>query len=70
MKDIEPIYRKINSENKHVYIMGDFNIDLLKTDIHRPIHDYVDFIYSFSMLPLFTNQRESQPLQLHVLTIY
>ena len=51
MKDIEPIYRKINSENKHVYIMGDFNIDLLKTDIHRPIHDYVDFIYSFFMLP-------------------
>ena len=51
MKDIEPIYRKINSENKHVYIMGDFNIDLLKTDVHRPIHDYVDFIYSFSMLP-------------------
>ena len=51
IKDIEPIYRKINSENKHVYIMGDFNIDLLKTDIHRPIHEYSDFIYSFSMLP-------------------
>ena len=31
--------------------MGDFNIDLLKTDIHRTIHEYVDFIYSFSMLP-------------------
>ena len=28
--DIEPIYRKINSENKHVYIMGDFNIDLFE----------------------------------------
>ena len=31
--------------------MGDFNIDLLKTDIHRPIHEYVDLIYSLSMLP-------------------
>ena len=24
--DIEPIYRKINSENKNIFIMGDFNI--------------------------------------------
>ena len=31
--------------------MGDFNIDLLKTDMHRPIHDYVECIYSNSMLP-------------------
>ena len=31
--------------------MGDFNIDLLKTDMHRPIHDYVESIYSNSMLP-------------------
>ena len=53
MKDIEPIYRKINLENKHVYIMGDFNIDLLKTDIHRPIHDYVDSIYSFFHATLY-----------------
>ena len=51
ISDIEPIYRKINSEMKHVYIMGDFNIDLLKTDMHRPIHDYVECIYSNSMLP-------------------
>ena len=51
ISDIEPIYRKINSEKKHVYIMGDFNIDLLKTDMHRPIHDYVECIYSNSMLP-------------------
>ena len=51
VSDIEPIYRKINSEKKHVYILGDFNIDLLKTDMHRPIHDYVECIYSNSMLP-------------------
>ena len=49
--DIEPIYRKINSEKKHVYLKGDFNIDLLKTYMHRPIHDYVESIYSNSMLP-------------------
>ena len=32
ISDIEP---------KHV-LMGDFNIDLLETDMHRPIHDYVE----------------------------
>ena len=51
IKDIEPIYKKLNSEKKHFYEMGDFNIDLLETDSHRPIHDYLEFIYSHSMLP-------------------
>ena len=31
--------------------MGDFNINLLKTDTHRPTHEYLEFIYSYSMLP-------------------
>ena len=42
---------KINAENKINYIMGDFNIDLLKDDIHRPTHDYIDLIYSQSLIP-------------------
>ena len=51
IKDIEHIYKKLNSEKKHFYVMGDFNIELLKTDSHRLIHDYLEFIYSHSMLP-------------------
>ena len=31
--------------------MGDFNIDLLKDDTSRPVHDYIDFIYSKSVIP-------------------
>ena len=31
--------------------MGDFNIDLLKDDVHRPIHDYLDLVYSHSLIP-------------------
>ena len=49
--DIEPIYADINSENKHVYVMGDFNIDLLKADSNRPTHEYIELLYSHSMLP-------------------
>ena len=49
--DIDVIYDKITSENKLSYIMGDFNIDLLKDDVHRPIHDYLDLVYSHSLIP-------------------
>ena len=31
--------------------MGDFNIDLLKVDDHRPTHDYLELIFSYSLLP-------------------
>ena len=36
---------------KECYIMGDYNIDLLKDDSDRPTHDYLDFIYSYCMIP-------------------
>ena len=49
--DIEPIFKKLNSERKHLYVMGDFNIDLLKADIHRPTHEYLELLYSYSILP-------------------
>ena len=49
--DIEPIYKKLNSEKKQFYVMGDFNIDLLKAESQRPIHDYLELIYSLSLLP-------------------
>ena len=32
-------------------LWGDFNIDLLKADIHRPIHGYLELLYSYSRLP-------------------
>ena len=32
--------------------MGDFsNIDLLKVDSHRPAHDFLELIYSYSLMP-------------------
>lgn len=49
--DIDPIFQKIIAEKKINYVMGDFNIDLLKDDIHRPTHDYLDLIYSYSLIP-------------------
>ena len=37
---------ELNSERKHLYVMGDFNIDLLKADIHRYSHEYLELLYS------------------------
>ena len=44
--DLDKVLIKSYSEHKITYVMGDFNIDLLKDDTSRPIHDYIDFIYS------------------------
>ena len=52
VSEIDPILKVLNSEKKQIYIMGDFNIDLLKVDSHRPTHDYLEFIYSYSLMPV------------------
>jgi len=51
LSDIDPVFHKINAENKPAYIMGDFNIDLLKVDSDKAHHDYLDLIYSYSLIP-------------------
>ena len=42
----------INQENKIVYIMGDFNINLLNVDKHVPSSEFIEIMYSFSLYPL------------------
>jgi len=41
-------------ENKTLYLMGDFNIDLLKYDINDKTTSYVDNIFSQGLIPLIT----------------
>ena len=52
--EMNPIIETISNENKEIYIMGDFNIDLLKEEKYRQIHDYLNMILSYSMLPTIT----------------
>ena len=42
-----PLLAKASSENKEIYLLGDFNIDLLKPDSA----DYLDIFSSFILLP-------------------
>ena len=49
--DISPTFETISNENKTCYVMGDFNIDLLKEEVYRPIRDYLNLLFSHSFLP-------------------
>ena len=43
-----------NVKNKVIYITGDFNIDLLKSDTHSPTKQFIDTMYSLGLYPLIT----------------
>ena len=49
--DISPTFETISNENKTCYVVGDFNIDLLKEEVYRPIRDYLNLLFSHSFLP-------------------
>lgn len=42
----------IQRENKLVYLLGDYNINLLNTDTHSYSSEFVDTLYSYSFFPL------------------
>ena len=44
----------IKHENKKVVIMGDFNIDLLKFEMHNKTNSHIDNIFSNAYIPLIT----------------
>jgi len=41
-------------QNKIVYLCGDYNIDLLKCDMHDDSNDFIDMLYSKGLYPLIT----------------
>ena len=51
IQDIDSVFHTITKENKVSYVMGDYNIDLLKDDTHAQTHNYLDYIYSLSLIP-------------------
>ena len=61
------ILNDILAEISHMpcYIMGDYNIDLLKHECHPPTERFLDTMYSNSLLPMILNRHErlkQQPL--------
>ena len=48
---LKPLSEKLIIENKEVILLGDFNIDLLKCDSNENVSDFLDIVYSTSLLP-------------------
>ena len=42
---------KISKENKSVFLLGDFNVDLLKYDKHAPTNEFLDSLFSHMFIP-------------------
>ena len=51
---LKSILRKANNEKKLLYLLGDYNINLLNADKHNATHDFTELMYSFSLLPNIT----------------
>ena len=42
---------KLSKENKTIFLLGDFNINLLNYDIHPPTNEFLDSLSSYYFLP-------------------
>ena len=61
MQKIIEIQSKIKEENKVAYLMGDFNIDLLKVNIHAKTNEFVNDVISQGFLPKITRPTRITP---------
>ena len=48
------VFERLQRENKLSYLMGDYNLDLLKHEIHPQTSNFLDIIYSYNYIPLIT----------------
>ena len=61
---IEPMLKKISSDNKTCILVGDFNIDLIKTDINDDANEFFNIMSSYFFTPyiLQPSRPVSKPL--------
>ena len=48
---LNPLLEKLANENKTVFLMGDFNVDLLKYEQHSATNEFLDSLSSYMFLP-------------------
>ena len=48
---INPLFNKLSKEKKQVFLLGNFNIDLLNYNDHQPTNEFLDSLASNSFLP-------------------
>ena len=53
-KELSDILQKITKENKFIYLMGDYNLDLLKCAEHEYTQEFLDTMYANNLIPTIT----------------
>ena len=54
MKALAELLQKLDSQNKKCYLMGDFNLDLLKIEENQHTKDFINVMFSSTFYPLIT----------------
>ena len=69
MQHLEATFSLIDKKKYNIFLMGDFNIDLLQYESHSSTNDFLNTMISNSFLPFF-NQQELQTIHLQLLIIF
>ena len=51
---ISPVFQKTSSENKTLFILGDFNIDLINCSTNEKTSEFFNLVSSYNLLPYIT----------------
>ena len=51
---IQQLLDRVTRDNKMCYIMGDFNLDLLNTDLHSATNEFINALFSHFLYPLIS----------------
>ena len=43
-----------------IHLMGDFNLDLLKFELHKPTEEFIDAMFSYGLVPTITKPTRTQ----------
>ena len=52
IQSLTPLLEKLDNENKTLYLMGDFNVNLLNADTHKFTSDFIELMFSHYFMPL------------------
>jgi Skp family chaperone for outer membrane proteins len=50
--EMDVLLKQISHLNRNVYLLGDFNINLLKTSTHQSTYEFINTMFSSSFIPL------------------
>ena len=68
---LSKLLKKINQEQKTVFLLGDFNIDLMHYNEHKSTNEFLDSVASNSYLPyILFNLVDIQVIPKPLLTIF